>query len=56
MHVLNTDNASHFSGDAQALFSVELHDQQLLVREYHTKDGWKTGSFTPQFWSAPFAA
>lgn len=56
LHVFNTDNASHFSGDAQALFYVELHDTQLLVREYQTKDGWKTSSFTPQTWTAPFAA
>lgn len=55
LHVFNTDNASHFSGDAQALFYVELHDKQLLVREYQTKDGWKTGLFTPQTWVAPFA-
>jgi len=55
LHVFNTDNASHFSGEAQALFYVEIHDKQLLVREYQTKDGWKTGSFTPQTWTAPFA-
>lgn len=54
LHVFNTDNASHFSGDAQALFYVELHDKQLLVREYQTKDGWQTGFFTPQTWAAPF--
>lgn len=56
LHVFNTDNASHFSGDAQALFYVELRDKQLLVREYQTKDGWQTGFFTPQSWTAPFAS
>lgn len=56
LHVFNTDNASHFSGEAQALFYVEILDRQLLVREYQTKDGWKTGFFTPQTWAAPFAA
>ncbi len=55
LQVFNTDNASHFSGDAQALFYVELHDKQLVVREYQTQDGWKTGSFTLQKWVAPFA-
>ena len=55
LHVFNTDNASHFSGNAQALFYVELHDKQMLVREYQTKDGWQTGFFTPQSWAAPFA-
>lgn len=55
LHVFNTDNASHFSGDAQALFYVELYDKQLLVREYQTKDGWQTGFFTPQTWFTPLA-
>lgn len=56
LHVFNTDNASHFSGDAQSLFYVEMHDKQLLVREYQTKDGWQTGFFTPQSWTAPFVS
>jgi len=54
VHVFNTDNAAHFGGDAQALLYVELHDGQLLVREYQTKDGWLSGFFTSQSWSAPF--
>jgi len=24
--------------------------------EYQTKDGWKTGFFTPQTWIAPFSS
>lgn len=52
---MNRDNASHFSGDAQASFYVELDDRQLVVREYQTKDRWRTGFFTPQTWSAPTA-
>jgi len=52
--VFNTDNASHFSGLSQAFFYVELHERQLVVREYMTKDGWQTGSFTPQTWTSSF--
>jgi hypothetical protein len=55
LHVFNNDNSSHFAGDTQAMFYVELHDKQMLVREYQTKDAWETGSFTPEFWAAPFA-
>jgi len=53
--VFNTDNASHFGGDSQALFYVEIHEQHLRIREYQTKDRWQTGFFTPQAWTAPFA-
>lgn len=55
IHVFNTDNASHFSSDTQSLFYVELRAQQLVVREYSTKDRWQTGHFTPQVWTAPIA-
>lgn len=54
--VFNTDNASHFSGNAQAFFYVELHTGQLTVREYQTKDRWATGFFTPQIWTMPVAS
>lgn len=54
--VFNTDNASHFGGDAQAFFYVEMYKQHLLIREYHTTDRWVTGAFTPQSWTAPFHA
>ncbi len=50
--VFNTDNASHFASDAQAFLYVEWTRGQLTVREYQTKDGWETGFFTPQVWSA----
>jgi len=49
--VFNTDNASHFSGPAQAIFYVEATGDQVTVREYQTKDGWETGFFTPQKWT-----
>ncbi|MFM2093529.1 MAG: hypothetical protein RIS70_653 [Planctomycetota bacterium] len=50
--VFNTDNASHFGGDAQAFFYVEVADRSLTVREYQTKDRWHSGFFTPQVWQA----
>lgn len=53
LHVFNTDNASHFHGDAQAMFYVEIDEKQLTVREYQTKDRWQSGFFTPQSWVAP---
>ncbi len=49
-NVFNSDNSSHFSGDAQAFFCVELFQDDIVVREYSTKDGWRTGEFTPQLW------
>lgn len=56
IRVFNTDNASHFSGTAQAFFYVELYERQLVVREYMTRDGWQTGAFTPQVWRSPVAS
>jgi cytolysin (calcineurin-like family phosphatase) len=50
--VFNTDNASHFGGDAQAFFYVEVNDRLAVVREYQTKDRWRSGFFTPQTWQA----
>ncbi|MFO0903879.1 MAG: metallophosphoesterase [Pirellulales bacterium] len=50
--VFNTDNASHFNSDTQAFFYVELRDGRMSVREYHTKDRWENGAWTPQVWRA----
>jgi len=52
IHVFNSDNASHFSGPAQAFFYVEWTGSELIVREFQTRDGWQTGSFTPTKWVA----
>ena len=51
IRVFNTDNASHFAGDAQAFFYVESRGGKLLVREYQTKDRWQTGFWTPMSWN-----
>lgn len=56
IHVFNTDNASHFHGDAQAFLYCEIDSKELRVREYQTKDRWKSGSFTPQVWTSQIAS
>jgi cytolysin (calcineurin-like family phosphatase) len=53
---LNTDNAAHFSNPAQAFLHVEIDKSDMTVREFGTKDGWKTGSWTPQVWKFNLAA
>lgn len=52
---LNTDNAGHFGGPTQAFLQVELSASSLRVREFATKDGWQTGTWTPQVWTFPIA-
>jgi predicted phosphodiesterase len=47
---LNTDNAAHFHSESQAFLHVEVTGRELLVREFATKDGWQTGTWTPQVW------
>ena len=47
---LNTDNAGHFVGPAQAFLHIEIDAKELRVREFATRDGWQTGDWTPQLW------
>ncbi len=49
--VFNCDNSSHFGGPAQAFFYVEAGPDGLVVREFATRDGWKTGAWSPLSWS-----
>jgi predicted phosphodiesterase len=51
--VFNSDNGSHFAGDAQAFFYVECYRDRLIVREYQTTDRWQSGDFTPEIWTTP---
>lgn len=51
--VFNVDNSSHFAGDAQAFFYVEIDGDGLTVREYATRDGWRTGEWMPLCWRRP---
>jgi len=48
--VFNVDNSSHFAGAQQAFFYFEISGERVRVREYQTKDGWQTGSWTTQIW------
>lgn len=48
---LNTDNAGHFGGPSQAFLHIEIDARETRVREFATKDGWATGSWTPQVWT-----
>jgi predicted phosphodiesterase len=52
----NVDNGSHFGGEKQAFFAFEIRGDRVLVREYQTQDAWKTGTWTPQTWTAPVGA
>ena len=54
--VFNVDNSSHFAGNQQAFFYVELRAGVLTAREYQTNDAWESGSWTPRTWTASHAA
>ena len=51
--VFNVSKSSHYSSKMQAFFYLEINNDELTVREYQTKDGWETGSWTPQTWTMP---
>jgi hypothetical protein len=44
--LFNSDNSSHFHSQTQAMFYVEISAQELVVREYQTKDRWETGEWS----------
>lgn len=48
--IFNCDNSSHFGGPQQAFFYVEIGPEGLVVREYATRDGWRSGAWTPLVW------
>lgn len=48
--VFNCDNSSTPHGGQQAFFYVELSPEGLTVREYATRDAWKTGFWSPLVW------
>ena len=47
---LNTDNAGVWHSPTQALLHVVVTGSQLIVREFASKDGWLSGTWTPQMW------
>ncbi|MBM3997497.1 MAG: hypothetical protein FJ303_25625 [Planctomycetes bacterium] len=52
--VFNVTKSSHFASQSQGLFYIEIGRDSVTAREYQTKDGWQSGSWTPQVWSAKF--
>jgi len=48
--VFNCDNSGTPQGGQQAFFYVAITPDQLTVREFATRDGWKTGSWNPVAW------
>jgi predicted phosphodiesterase len=50
--VFNVTKSSHFSSQSQGFFYIEIAGDAVTAREYQTKDGWQTGYWTPQVWTA----
>ena len=46
-------HAAHFGGPTQAFLYVEVHAEDILVRELATKDYWKTSAWTDLSWRLP---
>lgn len=55
LNVFNVDESGHFSGPAHGLFYFELAPERMVVREYATRDNWRTAAWT-QHWTFPIAA
>jgi predicted phosphodiesterase len=53
--VFNVSKSSHFASAKQAFFYIEIQGRKVTAREYQTVDGWQTGSWTPQTWTAAAA-
>jgi cytolysin (calcineurin-like family phosphatase) len=53
--VFNVTKSSHYSSKQQGFFYVEISEKMVKVCEYLTKDGWQTGSWGPQTWTAAVA-
>ena len=52
----NCDNSATPHGGQQAFFYVEVGPAGIVVREYSTKDAWKTGFWSPLVWQRAGAA
>jgi hypothetical protein len=48
----NCDDAAHFRAGAHGILHYHITDQTLTVREFATKDHWKTSAWT-QMWRHP---
>lgn len=54
--LLNTDNAAHFGSPNQAFLHVAVSPVEIRIREFGTKDGWKSGDWTPTTWAFPLVS
>jgi cytolysin (calcineurin-like family phosphatase) len=45
--VFNVDDASHYRGAAHGIYHFHITDTQMTVREYATRDHWKTAAWVP---------
>ena len=52
--VFNTDNASHFKLRDQAIFHLQITDQEIIGREFFSPDGWVTASWQNEMWRRRF--
>ncbi len=48
--VFNGDNASHFHGNKQAFFYVEILPNGMTIREVYTDDAWQTHKWSRHIW------
>ena len=46
----NNDKSGHFNYRTHAFLHFEIGRREMLVREYGSGDGWRTGRWTPQVW------
>jgi len=54
--VFNVASAAHPEGRNHSFFYVEVGADSLRVREYGSRDRWKTGAWAPESWTVPLAA
>lgn len=45
--VFNVDDASHYRGAAHGIYHFHITESQMTVREYATRDHWKTAAWVP---------
>lgn len=50
---VNTDNASHWNSATQAICHFEIGPAGIRIREFGTKDRWRTAAWTPRVWDFP---
>jgi hypothetical protein len=49
----NNDKSGHYAFRTHALLHFDVGRREMLVREFGTADGWRTGRWTPNVWRYP---